>query len=434
MQIFAVGELAQYIHEYLRADDVLSDVWVEGDISSLTRASSGHYYFTLRDDRSQLPCVMFRGSVMASGVTPVAGMAVSIHGEVAFYEAGGKLQLIVDLLYPAGLGQGQLLFEALRRKLEHEGLFAEERKRPLPIFPTRIGLVTSDGGAVLHDVLTCVSRRYPIAEIVFAHSAVQGDTAPRELIEAISLMNWYHHNRVPVDVLIIGRGGGSAEDLAAFNDELLARAIFRCPIPVVSAVGHEVDFSIADFVADRRAATPTAAAELVTPDADVLDRHIAATIRRGAEIIQRRLITSREQERSMELRLSGASPLETIALRRQQINSALHSASLGLKNQIQRERGQLEGRTLQLTALSPRETLARGYSVVLVQGRGVVTSASQVKPGDQLQAVVYDGTIDARVESVQQEKKNGRDTELRGELLAASGDDSGSGAGRSPVG
>jgi exodeoxyribonuclease VII large subunit len=433
MQVFGVGQLAQYIQGYLRASHVLSDVWVEGDISSLTRASSGHVYFNLRDDRSQFPCVMFRSSVAAAGLVPKAGMAVTLHGEVSFYEPGGKLQLIADLLYPAGLGQGQLLFEALRLKLEKEGLFNKERKRPLPLFPKRIGLITSDGGAAVHDVLTCVGRRYPVAEVVFAHSAVQGDLAPRELVEAISLMVWHHRNREPIDVLIIGRGGGSAEDLAAFNDELLARAIFRCPIPVVSAVGHEVDISIADLVADRRAPTPSAAAELVTPDADQLARQISMLMRRGARRILQRLETSRDQHRSLELRLMGASPLATVALRREQIAAGLHDGATIVRNRLRIAGEQIDGRALQLAALSPRQTLARGYAIAMIPGRGVVTSALQAQPGDQLQAILHDGSIETRVVSTTQEKNNGRDPELRGELPTPPGDDSGPRAGRTPV-
>ncbi|MFN0071339.1 MAG: exodeoxyribonuclease VII large subunit [Chloroflexota bacterium] len=404
MQILAVGELAQYIRDYLRADDVLNDVWVEGEISSLTRANSGHFYFTVRDERSQFPCVMFRGAVASAGVLPEAGMAVSLHGEVSFYEAGGKLQLIVDLLYPAGLGQGQLLFEALRLKLEKEGLFADERKRPLPLFPRRIGLVTSDGGAVLHDVLNVIGRRYPAAEIVFAHSAVQGESAPRELIRAINLIGWYHLHRAAVDVLIVGRGGGSAEDLAAFNDEGVARAIFSSPVPVVSAVGHEVDFSIADFVADRRAPTPSAAAELVTPDSDELRQRLHALIHRGARIVQHRLDVLRNQDRSLELRLAAVSPLETIKLQRLRIASAIRGGAVALENRLGIVREQLEGRQLQLDALSPRQTLARGYAIAVIPGRGVVTSVLQVQPGDQLQAILHDGIVESRVESTRSQE------------------------------
>jgi exodeoxyribonuclease VII large subunit len=433
MQIFGVGALAQYIRQHLWSNHVLRDVWVEGEIGSLTRASSGHYYFTIRDDRSQLPCVMFRSSVQAAGVLPQPGMAVNVHGEVSFYEAGGKLQLVVDLLYPAGLGTGQLLFEALRQKLEKEGLFTEERKRPIPQFPARIGVVTSDSGAALHDVLTCIERRYPIAEVVFAHSAVQGDFAPQELVEAMALIGWYHQNQQPIDVLIVGRGGGSAEDLAVFNNEGVARAIYRCPVPVVSAVGHETDVSIADLVADRRAPTPSAAAEMVTPDRAELERYLTALLRRGAHRLQQRLETSRTQHRSLERRLAASSPLETARLRRPQIATALRSASVALRNRIHIAREQVEGRALQLAALSPRETLARGYAILAAPGTGVITSALQVQPGDQLRAIVHDGRIDARVLSARQEKDNGGDPELRGELLTTSGDDNGTGTRRSPT-
>lgn len=435
MQIFEVSELALYIKEYLRADDILNDVWVEGEIGTLTRASSGHYYFTIRDQGSQLPCVMFRGSVAASGVKPESGIAVALHGAISFYETGGRLQLIVDQLFPAGLGQGQLLFEALRLKLEKEGLFAEERKRQLPPFPRRIGLVTSDGGAVLHDVLNVVGRRYPLAEIIFAHSAVQGEQAPRELIEALNLIGWYHQHRAPIDVLIVGRGGGSAEDLAAFNDEGLARAIFRCPVPVVSAVGHETDYSIADFVADRRAPTPSAAAELVTPSMAELRQHVGSLLNRAVRLMQLRLDALRQQQRALELRLSAASPLEVIPIRRVEIAAALRSGAVALENRLRIAREQLEGRKLQLEALSPRQTLARGYAIAMVPGKGVITSAFQVQPGDPMLTVLQDGMIEARVERARgQEIDDERDPELRSELPASPGDNRGTRARRTPPG
>jgi exodeoxyribonuclease VII large subunit len=428
MQIFGVGELAQYIRQYLGSNHVLRDVWVEGEIGTLTRASSGHYYFTVRDDRGQLPCVMFRSAAQSSGIQPQQGMAVNVHGEVSFYEPHGKLQLIVDLLYPAGLGTGQLLFEALRQKLEKEGLFASERKRALPQFPRRIGVVTSESGAALHDILTCIGRRYPIAEVVFAHSAVQGDFAPQELVEAIALIGWHHQNQAPIDVLIVGRGGGSTEDLAVFNHEAVARAIYRCPMPVVSAVGHELDVSIADLVADRRAPTPSAAAELVTPDRVELERHLALLLRRGAHRLQQRLEAARAQHRSMEHRLFAGSPMETARRRRQQIDMSLRSAAIALQNRIQVAREQVDGRVLQLTALSPRETLARGYAIAVVPGRGVITSASQAQPGDELQAIVHDGVIEARVTAARQERNNGGDPDLRREVRTTTGDDHRAGA------
>jgi exodeoxyribonuclease VII large subunit len=431
MQIFGVGELAQYIRQYLWSNQVLRDVWVEGEIGSLTRASSGHYYFTVRDDRGQLPCVMFRSAAQSSGIQPQQGMAVNVHGEVSFYEPHGKLQIVVDLLYPAGLGTGQLMFEALRQKLEKEGLFAPERKRALPQFPTRIGVVTSDSGAALHDILTCIERRYPIAEVVFAHSSVQGDFAPQELVQAISLIGWYHKEQAPIDVMIVGRGGGSAEDLAAFNHEGVARAIYRCPVPVVSAVGHEVDISIADLVADRRAPTPSAAAELVTPDRLELERHLTLLLRRGAHRVQQRLESSRAQSRSLELRLAAGSPIETARRRRQEIETSLRGAAIALQTRIRVAREQVEGRALQLAALSPLETLARGYAIAVIPGRGVVISAQQARPGDELQTILHDGVIDARVVSARQERNNGGDPDLRGEVLATPGDNSVPGARRS---
>lgn len=426
MEVLGVGELARYLRESLRSDPILADAWVEGEIGTLARAASGHFYFTLRDEGAQLPCVMFRGAAAAAGVQPQSGMSVVVHGGVSFYEAGGKLELIVDLLYPAGLGLGRLQFEALRLKLEQEGLFAPERKRPLPAFPQRIGLITSDGGAVLHDILNVIGRRYALAEIVFAHSAVQGETAPRELVAAFDLLAWYHRNQAPLDAIILARGGGSAEDLTVFNDEGLARAIFRSVVPVVSAVGHEVDVTIADFVADCRAPTPSAAAELVTPNGDELREQVRQLQARAYLLLTQRLRGLRDQGQAMHVRLTAASPLNTVQTRRQDIVGMLRHGAATLSARLDLVGEQIEGRRRQLEALSPAQTLARGYAITTVPGRGIITSAGSLDSGDELQVVFHDGVADTEVRSVRLgEQQDARESDLRGALSSAPGDDRG---------
>ncbi|MGH9174244.1 MAG: exodeoxyribonuclease VII large subunit, partial [Vicinamibacterales bacterium] len=267
MRVLTVPEITSYIRELVEFDPILSDVWLRGEVSNFSRSAAGHMYFCLSSEGAQLNSVLFRGSQHGVLALPRNGDAVLAHGRVAIYEARGQYQLIVDNVAPEGIGILQLQFEETKRRLAADGLFADERKRPLPEIPAVIGVVTSAHGAVWHDIQTVVARRFPLAELILAPSAVQGPDAPDELIAGLEALQ--EHGRC--DVIIIGRGGGAAEDLAAFNDERLARAIYACRAPVVSAVGHETDSCIADLVADVRAPTPSAAAELCVPNGrDVL--------------------------------------------------------------------------------------------------------------------------------------------------------------------
>jgi exodeoxyribonuclease VII large subunit len=395
MQVYSVGEIGEYLRDLLADDDVLADVWVTGEITNLTRATSGHLYFSLKDDEGQVRSVMWRTSVIRCGASPKAGDAVVVHGRFDFYPPQGTCQLVADLLYPAGIGEGQLRFEALRLKLEQEGLFSEERKRPLPAFPRRIGLVTSESGAVYHDVVTVLSRRYPLAQLVFCHSAVQGDRAPIELVAAIQrLAAWRDRDGSAVDLVIVGRGGGSPEELACFNDERLARAIFAAPWPVVSAVGHETDFTICDFVADHRAPTPSAAAEMVSPDLVALRLDLAELIERGRVCADQLLSATDTDLRRARDRLIAHSPLARIARDRQATIDQSARARLALEVQLRSLQEQLAGRRLQLAALSPRATLGRGYSVVTTRQGTVARSVADVGVGDALTVELADGTVE----------------------------------------
>jgi exodeoxyribonuclease VII large subunit len=403
MRVYGVGEIGAYLQATLSDDDVLSDVWVTGEITNFTRATSGHLYFTLRDDIGQMRAVMWRSYANRIAARPQAGDAVVAHGKLDFYVPQGSLQVVVDLLYPAGIGEGQLRFEALRLKLEQEGLFAEERKRLLPPFPRRIGLVTSETGAVYHDVVTVLSRRYPIAQLVFAHSSVQGEHAPGEIVKAIQrLAAWRDRDGSALDVVIVGRGGGSPEDLACFNDERVARAIFAAPWPVISAVGHETDFSIADFVADIRAPTPSAAAEMVSPDLMALRLDITELAERGRACIEQTLGTAATDLQRGRDRLIAYSPLARIARDRQATLDQAARARLALQGRLRTLAEQLAGRSLQLAALSPRATLGRGYSIVTDAGGRVVRSASGVAAGDRLTIELPDGAVDATASDVRQ--------------------------------
>ena len=401
MQVYSVGEIGEYLRELLSDDDVLADVWVTGEITNLTKAASGHLYFSLKDDEGQIRSVMWRTSVIRCGASPSPGDAVVVHGRFDFYPPQGTCQLVADLLYPAGIGEGQLRFEALRLKLEQEGLFAEERKRPLPAFPRRIGLVTSESGAVYHDVVTVLSRRFPLAQLVFCHSAVQGDRAPIELVAAIQrLATWRDHDGSAVDLVIVGRGGGSPEELACFNDERLARAIFAAPWPVVSAVGHETDFTICDFVADHRAPTPSAAAEMVSPDLAAMRLDLAELVERGRVCADQILTATGADLSRARDRLIAHSPLARIARDRQATVDQAARARLALEVQLRSLQEQLAGRRLQLAALSPRATLGRGYSVVTTRQGVVARSVADVSVGDALTVELVDGTVETTTTQV----------------------------------
>ena len=415
MKILGVGDVGRYVRELLEGDDLLADLWVTGEITNLSRSGAGHYYFALKDDQGQLRSVLFRGAALRCGAEPRAGDAVVAHGKVAFYEPNGTCELCVDLLYPSGVGAAQLRFEALRLKLEEEGLFAPERKRALPAFPRRIGLLTSEGGAVVHDVLTVLARRYPLAEVVFAHTAVQGGHAPAEIAAGLArLRAWRAEDGGELDVAIVGRGGGSPEELAAFNDEEVARAVFASPWPIVSAIGHETDFTICDFVADVRAPTPSAAAEMIAPDLQVLEQDVRELAAAAVAAIERELASARDEARRLHERLLLRAPLAQIAQRRQACSDEVERAANGLAHRLARHREQLAARRLQLAALSPTATLARGYGIVslatdrLDQTGRAIRSTSELGPGQEIEIRLLDGAVDATTTGVRLDRSDSR--------------------------
>jgi exodeoxyribonuclease VII large subunit len=399
MKILEVAEVGQYIKDLLDEDDLLADLWITGELTNVSRSGAGHYYFALRDESGQIRSVLFRGAALRCGAEPKAGDAVVAHGRIAFYQPTGACEFCVDLLYPSGVGLAQLRFEELRLKLEQEGLFAPERKRSLPELPRRIGLVTSQGGAVLHDVLNVLSRRFPLAEVVFAHSAVQGEHAPPEIVAALDrLRAWRGDNGLGVDVVIVGRGGGSPEELASFNDERVARAIFASPWPVISAVGHETDVTICDLVADLRAPTPSAAAELVAPSILTLAQEVGELVGRARLAMEAVLASHRSELERARSRVLAQSPAARIARSRQDVRHEVSKARLLVERQLRTASETLAGRQLQLQALSPLATLGRGYSIVSVEdGRGpaVARSVEQVTAGARLSIEMIDGSVEA---------------------------------------
>ena len=391
-QTLSVTQLNEYLKMVLDGDRVLSNVFVRGEISNFKLYSSGHAYFTLKDDAGQLKSVMFRSYCSRLLFKPEDGMRVIAHGRVSVYESSGQYQLYVDDLQPDGAGSLAMRFEQLKRKLAAEGLFDEARKRPLPPMPRRIGVITSPSGAAVHDIINVLGRRFPAAEMILYPSEVQGAQAPAQLISGVEFFSMTGL----VDVIILGRGGGSAEDLWAFNDEYLARAVASCSVPVISAVGHESDFTICDFVADRRAPTPSAAAELAVPDMGEILRGLAS-VRTGLQASMQKLIA---QERRVLNQLTQsrvfARPeqmLDNFRMRLDEKESNLDRATGQALLQKRQATASLAGK---LGALNPLAVLSRGYATVSREGASV-TSAKQINENDTLDIRFADGSVRATV-------------------------------------
>ena len=384
-----VGDLTRYIREMFEVDYRLQDVWVEGEVSGVTRHASGHTYFTLKDASAQISCVMWKTVAPTYGALVVHGGQVVAHGQVSVYEARGQYQLYVDRVQPKGLGDLHAQFELLKARLEAEGLFAPERKRGLPEFPHRIGVVTSPTGAVIRDICNILARRWPLVEVILAPTQVQGKDAPPHIVAALDAL----YRRADLDLIIVARGGGSLEDLWAFNDERVARKIADSPVPVVSGVGHETDFTIADFVADLRAPTPSAAAELTTPDRQEMSSQLAALRVRLASALSDDLRARRIALQSQTRALSHLSPQARLANLRQRTDDLISQATWTVSHLLQLRRERLTGASARLDALNPLAVLQRGYAVVRRDGR-LVRSVSQVSRDDRLAVRVSDGEFD----------------------------------------
>jgi exodeoxyribonuclease VII large subunit len=391
--VFGVRQLTRYLKALVEHDRTLSDVWVRGEVSNCVRHSSGHIYFTLKDDASQLRCVIFRRTAEELPFLIADGQALVAHGAISVYEARGSYELIVTGVLADGVGALLAAFEALKRKLAAEGLFEPARKRPLPPFPRRIGVVTSPDGAVLHDIVTIIRRRWPATDLLLIPAQVSGAGAAPSIADALAAAGAIEG----LDVVIVGRGGGSLEELAAFNDEGVARAIAACPIPVVSAVGHETDFTIADFVADLRAPTPSAAAELVVPDGRALAAQIADLGARAVYAVRSRVAGER---RHLAL-LARSRPLSTPAVmlsdRRRRLDDLWDDACRALRMGIATRRQALGRVGALAAALDPRAILGRGYSVFRLPDGAVVRSVGQVSAGDRGEVLVADGAVEVAV-------------------------------------
>lgn len=386
MGIFSVSMLNETIRSLLVNDPRLREVWVRGEISNLKKHSSGHYYFTLKDRGSQISCVSFRQTNRSLKFDPEDSMSVILYGSVDVYTVRGQYQLKVLDMRPDGIGEMFRAFEQLKKKLEFEGLFEQSRKRPIPRFPARIGISTSPTGAAIHDVINVLGRRYPV-HVLLAPCLVQGDAAAQSIADSIELLN-----KADVDVIIVGRGGGSLEDLWPFNEEVVSRAIFNSRIPVVSAVGHETDYTIADFTADLRAPTPSAAAELVVPDRVELRRFMDSMLQRLEYAATHKMVDLSTRLDHAYDSLEPDKLREMIDLRYQRIDELVTSMEKDVNYGLRSKEMLLKALAGRMNAVNPLNTLERGYCIAMSNG-AVVRSVDAVTVGSRLDIRVTDGTI-----------------------------------------
>lgn len=386
-----VAALTRYLRELLEGDTLLQDLWVQGEISNFSRPASGHLYFTLKDSSTSLRCVMWRSAAVRQAQLPAEGQGVEVHGSISIYDVGGQYQLYADIIRP--LGEGLLYQEFLRLKgrLEAEGLFDPERKRPLPGWPACIGIVTSPTGAAIRDILNTLSRRFPLAEVILAPTPVQGVEAPPGIISALEALN----RQVKPDIILLARGGGSLEDLWAFNDEGVVRAIAASQAPVITGIGHETDFTLADFAADLRAPTPTAAAELATPNRVDLQAGLLEQIQSLSRTAVSALDDQRWDLNGLINRLSLASPQSRLRSDQQRLDEFSRRIETALFHRMEIERTRLKSLSQHLEALNPMAVLERGFAIVSKKDGGSVTSTSQVKSGDQITIRLSDGQFSA---------------------------------------
>ncbi len=389
----SVSELTAHIKDLLEGDDVLADVRVAGEVSNLSRPVSGHLYFTLKDAASQIRCVMWRSYATRVARSLRNGDAVIARGRIGVYERDGTYQLYVESLSARGTGDLSAELEQLKRRLEAEGLFDPARKRRLPAFPRVLGIVTSPTGAALQDVLNVLRRRYPIIEVVLAPTAVQGEEAPEQIVRALQQLN----DLDVCDVILVARGGGSLEELWAFNDERVVRAIAASRVPVVSGVGHEIDFTLADFAADVRAPTPSAAAEIIAPDANELRLQVDGLGVEMTGLMTARIAEARARLTALQRALRLLSPTNRLAQQRERLNDLRARLAAAQVHFLSLMRLRYEGLRARLESVGPAATLARGYAIVRRADGELVRSAGDVRPGDALRVTVADGEFGAQV-------------------------------------
>ena len=392
-KIYKVHEITQILQGILQSEPILQDLWLEGEISNLGRPSSGHVYFTLKDNNSQIQCAIFRSAASRLRFPLQNGDAVLVNGRLTIYDARSQYQIIGERVVPAGVGELQLAFERLKEQLAAEGLFDPIHKKPLPKFPQKIGLITSATGAAVRDILRMLQKRYPAVEVLLFPTLVQGEDAAAEIAHAVACMN-----RLPgIDLLVVGRGGGSIEDLWAFNEEIVARAIFASHIPIVSAVGHETDITIADLVADHRAPTPSAAVENIVPDQEELRQQLAAIRYNLVRSITGRIDAVRTKLENIQSRIPATHRIDAINRLRQVVDQLDDRGQRGAVQQLKGKQRAWQIAAAQLDTLSPLATLARGYSICKDSSGNTVTDAAQVVVGEEVRLRLSRGQLACRV-------------------------------------
>lgn len=392
-QVFTVTALNEYIKMKLETDEALMRVFIRGEISNFTNHKSGHFYFTVKDETSRIAAVMFRSSASKLAFIPENGMKVIVGGRVSAYVRDGQYQIYVDTLEPDGVGALYIAYEQLKAKLGAEGLFDEAKKKPLPRYPMRIGVITSPTGAAIRDIINILGRRFPIAEVVLYPSLVQGESAAPQLIEGLR----YFNEKKNVNVIIIGRGGGSLEDLWAFNSEALVREVAASELPVISAVGHEIDFTLCDFAADRRAPTPSAAAELAVPERYELKRKLGNVTARLELLEGKKLELLRSTLERMKKSRALTDPRNFIDDKRMALGIAEDKLYNRITFFLERKKSALAGKTAKLDAMNPLSVLSRGYGAAFASDGTVIRSAAQVEKGSNISLMLSDGTVRATV-------------------------------------
>lgn len=393
--VISVSDLTGQIKESLESE--FGNVWVAGEISNFTRAASGHIYLTLKDANAQIKCAFFRGMNLRLRFEPKNGLEVLTRGRVSLYPAKGDCQFYIEEMQPKGLGAAELALRQLKEKLLARGYFDPNRKRPLPRFPRRVALVASPTGAAIRDMLELLAQRWPATEVIVRPSRVQGDGAALDLASSVAMLNRLHREGLlPLDAIVLGRGGGSAEDLAAFNEEMVADAVFQSTVPVISAVGHEVDVSIADLVADRRAETPSAAVVMLVPDRRELAITLHDTAQRMADALRGRFDWMRKTLDGVASRPAFRKPLERVRLAEQRLDELGTRLRLATRGRLELANQKLAATAERLESLSPLGVLQRGYSLTLADGRAV-RDAATLAAGDTVETRLAHGSFTSRI-------------------------------------
>ena len=389
MTLYSVSQITKYVKDIFDSDEVLTDLWVKGEVSNLSHSAAGHFYFTLKDATNQIKCVMFKPAYGNEHL--MNGVSVSVHGRVSIYEVRGDMQIYGNLVQPSGVGERYLALELLKSSLEQEGLFLDSRKRPLPRFPKKIGVATSPNGSGWHDIQYVISRRFPLVELVLAPTSVQGESAPDGIVQGLRLLN----QRADIDLIIIARGGGSAEELWAFNEEIVCRAIYGSKAPVISAIGHETDVTLSDLVSDYRAPTPSAAAEVAVPDMHEISEKLYYDFIDIGNIMMRYLDSKKsgihEYDRSLKRHVPNFDSL------RQKLDELTQQSGKTLLHRNDLMKEVLNAMKSRLQALNPANVLSRGYSILQKSSDAtIVMSKKQVQANEDLVVTLKDGKLEVK--------------------------------------